>query len=609
MSERSGARTLFAVVPLHEKAAINIRHRWRDIVPTTFPDYEHWLFCANSGTGIFGDTVTQGETIFATSHPVVHTSDAKKVDICGRAPIHEIMRTADRHPFSFISFDSRRKYFVAARDPLGQANLFYRVTPSYLFFSSDLGALLSDLRRPNLLDYNSAIHYLLYGRPQLGHTLAQGVVKLPAGHSVTYFYGGNVFLQRYYSPLSQSSQKVLSDKEKINLLSSLDRSINNVSKDEKQAILLSGGLDSSFIASTLSCKNKEIDLQAYTIEFASPYKDNETQFASLVAQANKIELNVVHMGTEDANRHLPHVLKMPEPVSAWAGLTHLHLIEKLATDRYSSFLSGLGADEVFGGYSRFLSFYRKLRFIEAKWSGEQSQDYFDALLQNPRQATENLFPGVPEFFSLRDFRKATRSIYSNWSPYLDTAAFYKECREIKPQSHIFELLIAHECQHRIPDLLFTSMESLGVQLGVVGRYPFLDEDVVRVACGLGATERFWLKGGRWQNKRLLKELAASRLPAEILDRKIGSYTTPISLWLADPKFREIFRGLLMEADLWKTGLISKAWRQQVDTLLFGKAVSANPNNLQPALEQAWAMVTLASWYAQWVRPAASSDTR
>ncbi len=592
---------IFAVFSKTADAVTQLNKNWSDVIPSTFPSRGAWKYDSENGVGICGNVTNSSNFFFATSTEKTVPNDKQDFWLGSHlSPSSLYSVQSDSQPFAILYWDFKQRYFFAARDPLGQSEMFCRETPLHLFFCSDLSLLLNDTHHPTTLNYEAAVHYLMFGRPTLGHSLAKSVTKLPAGQCLESYGEGIMSRRRYFTPMRSDSKKVLSNTDKEKLITLLDAVISKSTCPENQALLLSGGMDSSYIAYSIAQQFPTEGIDAYTVEFEYPYQENETKYASYVAQETGIKLNVVNMGAHDATNSLSQILKVAQPTSAWASLTHFHLLKKMSADGHSTFVSGLGADEVFGGYSRFLHFYRKLRYKEALWTEGVDSDYFNSILLNPRQATENLFPGVPEFFSQRDFRKASRAPFKQWSHYLTTAQFYKDCRELKPDSHLFELMVAHECQHRIPDLLFTSFECVGRDLGVIGRYPFLDKNIVEIACGLGAVERFWLNGKIWKNKRLLREVASYKLPRAILERSIGSYTTPITLWFMSKQFKEEFRSYLMEGKLWQTGIISDAWRLEVDTILFTESGRDTPKSKQSAVEQAWIMVTLAAWYEEWI---------
>lgn len=592
---------VLAVVSRTAEAVNHLQNNWEQVVPRSFPPKHAWLSDFENGVALYGNVTRVNNSLLAMVAEGVQLDELstksvpQELSVLGGQALGRLSGS-----FALFHWDLERKVFLAARDALGQMEVFCCETPSYFFLSSDISLLLTASNQNTELNYEAAVHFLLFGLPPIGQSLARNIRKLPAGQYFESLGNGMLVRKRYYSPLSCDASRILSLDEKRSLVDGLDDSIRKAAGLHRQALLLSGGVDSSYLAYSMAKLLDVERLDAYSVEFEPPYQDNETHFARAVAENTGLSFKCIFMTAQDATQALEMVLKSPQPASAWASLTHVHLAKKMFQEGHRSFISGLGADEVFGGYSRFLHYYRRYRFYEDKFSDVAGLDSFDNLLMDPRLIKHNIFPGIPEFFSLQDFRKASRKPFKQWNPYIGLVQFYRECRELKSDAQLFEMMIAHECQHRIPDLLFASFESIGRAIGISGRYPFLEKDIVNIACGLGAVERFWLQNRRWKNKRLLKEVASARIPEAILNRPIGSYTTPITLWLQNKQFAEIFRPLIMEGRLWETGLISKAWREDVDRKIFIDVDATKERSLQSAVNQAWVMATLAAWYENWV---------
>lgn len=574
-----------------------MRTNWSSVVPSLFPSKEHWSNVGSSGVVAIGYTQCIAKSQFAAAN--------SKMDAA--APLGPEINTTlqrlasisiDYYPLAFV--DDLTSSVTVARDPLGQKEVYYLETRDFLYVTSSLQLLLGSANVSLEIDMFSASCYLLSGQPAPGATLANEIKKLPAGHTLEISRGRVAFRRRYFTPLTLHNKAVYSDFEKEHLVQELDRAVHRASSMDRNALLISGGIDSSYIASSLQYQLLSDRTRGYTVHFSEPFKGNETQYAKFASEHFGIDLKTVPFGPKDAYRCFEKVLGLAEPASAWASLTHLHLSEVMQDDGYCNFISGLGADEIFGGYSRFLAFYKKQRIGEEAWRKQSDLDYIESTLPSPTASEKVLFSGVPEFFSLRDFKRSSSLPFKEWSHYLHTASFYKECKELKKDSHFLELMTAHECQFRIPDLLFTSFETMTRNMGITGSYPFLDPPIVELGCALSASEKFYLKNNRWKNKKLLKEIASNRLPDEIINRPIGSYTTPINIWLTEPQFSTRYRELLMESNFWEVGLVSREKRAQIDRVLFAKSREVTSKTVDKATYQSWVLVTLSSWWETWI---------
>lgn len=586
----------------------------QEVLPQTFPPASPLWFCVDSvGLAMHAPAVNQclgGEmaslalvgTTYGADQMTRHSADAdvgalRDFQRYGSGALEKL--TGE---FAVAFWDGNRQQLILARDHFGQRDLFVREDKDFYIFCSELAPLLSDPFFDCQLDFESAVHYLTFGLPVPGRTLARRVTRVPAAHFLTWRADGALMAQRYYTPIRHDAQKVLDQQGRLHIAATLDRAIERRIAPGRQAILLSGGVDSSYIAMTAAMRAGGDCFDAYTIEFSAPFRHNESEFARIVAQKSGMRHYAVELPTSQALASLETVLEQAEPCSAWASITHHHLVSQIRADGHGHLLSGLGADEVFGGYWKYFQAYARLRRHDASWPNSEQVDSIDGLMWLPTLARSRLFAGIPRFFTDKALRGGLSPFYRNWNHTAHPVSFYRECRSHKNDAHLFELMVAHECQHRIPDLLFASFETIGRSLGMRAAYPFLAPDVAALACGLGASERFWRHDNRWRNKKALREIAATRVPPVIMQRPLYSYTAPILMWMGDPQFASVIMARLQNSRLWETGLVTSEWLKTIMHEVNAQIQNPKLSKLKfTYVEQMWVLITLAGWYDQWVK--------
>jgi hypothetical protein len=180
--------------------------------------------------------------------------------------------------------------------------------------------------------------------------------------------------------------------------------------------------------------------------------------------------------------------------------------------------------------------------------------------------------------------------------------FYREQRRIKRGAHWFEMAVAHECEHRIPDLLFANFEPIARAASLRCSYPFLDLPLLPLVCGLGPSSRFEQASARsWRNKVALREIAADVLPAEIMQRPLTSYTAPIALWMTSPAIARPLLARLRRSKFWKLGLVRRTYLPSLEAAV--QRALAGDKRGGPALllcQRLWALITLTAWYDRYV---------
>ena len=382
-------------------------------------------------------------------------------------------------------------------------------------------------------------------------------------------------------------------------------------RSEASGVFLSGGVDSTYLSATVVALGAP-PRHAFTASFDPLYGMNETQYAAAVAEWIGLDHQVVPLDGEQAVELLETVvLAAAEPTAAWACLTHVQILARARTLGIEGLLSGLGADEIFGGYDHFRGFQARFLRHARRHPAPPGIDDFEALLLPESQASRRvLYPGIARFFDDTALRQGLEEPFRDWRYASHLRSFYRECRRLKPEAQFMEMMVAHECQHRIPDMLFGHFETLSRQMGVEVRYPFLDPDVVRGVVGLAVESRYRTPAGRFSLrlrdlqpgfKHAMLQLAADRVPAEIVHRPRKSFTAPFGGWLSEPAFAGPVIGALRRSRLWDRGLVKPEWLSHVL-----ERVGPYPS---PALFQLWVLVALAGWYDRYVDPPDLFQTR
>jgi asparagine synthase (glutamine-hydrolysing) len=618
----ASAATLFAVVAKTERGRARIAARLRSLVPETFPRRSPaWWIEPEAGVAIHaplsgreaalshtGRSACALALVGSSLHNGQRFTWPELSPSTGQLRHTRAIVTAMRRDpaaaaaswhgdCAFAFWDGPTRRLSLARDSLGQRGLFVREDADVHFICSELAPLMADPGYACQLDVASAFHYLLTGRSPSGRTLADGIARVPPAHLAVWQPGQPWLHHRFATPLREEAKKVADPELRAGISEALDHAIAKRLTAAPQALLLSGGVDSSYLAARGAALAGGRHFDAYTIEFAAPYRDNETAFARLVAEKFGLRHHVVPLDLNATRPLIEQVLQAEEPCAAWATVTHRHLLAHIGGDGHTELLSGLGSDEVFGGYSAFLRTYLRFRHYQKRWPVADHTDAFEALLWNRRDAAAYLFGSNARFLDQATISRAFGQPFRNWQDTSLLEEFYRDCRRLKRGAHWFEMAVAHECEHRIPDLLFVNFEPVARSLGLHTEYPFLDLEVVPLACGLGATERFQPNGKKWINKKLLREIAAVQLPEVIMKRPLASYSAPAALWLTTPAIARPMLAALRRSQFWKLGLVRREWLPRLEAALQHELASGK--GVQQAF-QVWALVTLTAWYDRWV---------
>src|SRR3984957_17099320 len=255
---------------------------------------------------------------------------------------------------------SAPKLFLA-RDHFGIKPLYYCERDGTLAFASEIKALLEVPGIEARMSMEALDQYLTFLWVPDPLTMFEGILKLPAGHYAIW-QGGEFKIQQYWDltfPSAEHSferkEADLADEFRERFCASVDRQMVS---DVPIGAFLSAGLDSSSIVAAMSRKQS---VRTYTITFPEKYRVGESTIDDpAVPQrlANKLGCEHHEIVVEpDVVDLLPNLTwHMDEPPADPAIIT-AYLVCREARKQATVLLSGVGGDELFGGYRKHVAHY------------------------------------------------------------------------------------------------------------------------------------------------------------------------------------------------------------------------------------------------------------
>lgn len=255
-----------------------------------------------------------------------------------------------RGMFAFVLWNTRKKQLFAARDRVGEKCLYYAQIQTGVVFSSELKAILKYYIEKPQLNAHAFAESIRYNYPiELQQTYIEQIKRLRAGEYALVDAGGlelHSYWNRYCLPKYNGS---LVD-AKTEILRLMRESVSQcLRSDVPVAVLLSGGIDSSAVATFAKETGREVHVisAGYKGNFGCDERSVAKQFAKgLGLVYHEVELNATDF------QHLfdEYTDYIDEPVCDVSSMSQWALYKKAKELGFTVLLGGLGGDELFYGY-------------------------------------------------------------------------------------------------------------------------------------------------------------------------------------------------------------------------------------------------------------------
>ena len=256
-----------------------------------------------------------------------------------------------RGMFALAIWDQAAGELWCARDRMGIKPFYFHSDENRFVFASEVRALLASGLVERRLNERGLAGFVRFGSLPEPLTLIEGVQSLPAGHWLRIRDGKIIEQHRYWSPnpIATVNQR---EAETINAVRQhLERAIaEHLLSDVPVASFLSGGIDSS-IVTALAAQASSLPIKTFTVGFRDAELD-ESEYALAVARRYRTDHQRVLLTDDEAVEMVSEAVAAMDLPSA-DGVNTYVVSSAVARNGIKVVLSGLGGDELFGGYRSF----------------------------------------------------------------------------------------------------------------------------------------------------------------------------------------------------------------------------------------------------------------
>jgi len=488
--------------------------------------------------------------------------------------------------FALAVWDRAERRLHLVRDRFGEKPLYYGWSNGSFLFASDLAALREYPGFDNPIDRDVLALYARYScvpapysifkhvyKLQPGCMLNMSLVNIPHPPGAALFAGavhGTLEVRRFWSitdvakrakadPLPCDTETV----DRVEAALSDAVRIQSVA-DVPLGAFLSGGIDSSTIVALMQAQSNR-KVNTFTIGFQEDGFD-EAAHARAVARHIGTEHTELYVSAQEARNVIPELRHVYSEPFADSSQIPTYLVSRMARRHVTVALSGDGADELFGGYTRYL-WGRRVWNVLARVPNTARRGFALGMQRLPAALWDRAGALIPALGISRLGDKAHKLGHRLRSAdHFD--AFYRGLMEtwpleipLVPESTILPTLfdwpadlpdgqtledrmMLWDALTYLPDDILHKVDRASMGASLEARAPFLDHRLAELALRLPRHAKIRGGSGKW----IIREIVRRHVPSSLIDRPKMGFGVPIGAWLRGP-LREWGEDLLSESRL------------------------------------------------------------
>ena len=509
--------------------------------------------------------------------------------------------------FALAIWDDHRRELFLARDRLGVKPLYYAQHDGTLVFASEVKALLPAIPRPRL-DETAVADFLTFLWVPDPNTMFAGVHVLEGGHCATFSRDGLRVRQYWdmsYAPDGRD-EEAWTGAVRDSVRDSIRRQMVS---DVPLGSFLSGGLDSSAIVAEMTAAAGRIS--TYTVGLSAHDLEHEivsddVRYSRVMAEQLDLDYHERILEADVVDLLPKLVWHMDEPVADPAAITTF-LICSAAREQLTVILSGMGGDEIFAGYPRYLAarwgrmasvIPRPVRAGLSRAVRERMTMGAPGRLRGPRRNLMKFARGLDEgpeerylthssYYRADELDRVLRPDLRPSATGRDPYARHRACFERVAGEHWLNQLLYVDMKTFLPCLNLTYTDKMSMAASTEVRVPLLDNELVELSGRIPPD----LKLRGLKRKYVFKRSQEGILPHDVIWRPKAGFTAPLRSWLVGD-LRPMVEDVLSPESVRARGLFDPA---EVERLLRTNASGEEDNALR-----IWSLLTLELWQQRFV---------
>lgn len=493
--------------------------------------------------------------------------------------------------FAIAIHDARNNSLHLIRDRMGKKPLWIsHLSDGTLYFASEVRALM--LARPDrTLRTEMVAEVMQYGYINAPNSSFNEISQLPPASALTW-REGKTSTTKYWKPDFDTKVRIPYEEALEMTKKLIEESVSRRLVSERPiGSFLSGGYDSTVVTAYMAKLMSE-KVQTYSIGFHNAHF-NEAHHAKQVANYLGTNHHEEILSPDPALvvEKIAHVLDQP---FADSSIVPTYLLAKFARENLIVALSGDGGDEVFGGYDRYLAtpvmqkldLFLALARFGLTFAGKHSYGNNRKINRVGSQLTSkpSLAARYSSILSLTQPQELTTLLTPNFQTNTTGIAFLNQFT--KGDISSFDRMIRSDFDAYLPGDLLVKADMATMANSLELRSPMLDVNIVE--WGVSLPRKYKIKG--FETKHILKDVARSLVPANLIDRPKMGFGIPRAEWLRTGMRELVFETLTDTTARQRGWLNTSAVNKVIEIHMAGE----NKDNLL------WPMLMLELWARTWL---------
>jgi asparagine synthase (glutamine-hydrolysing) len=466
-----------------------------------------------------------------------------------------------------------------------------------LVFGSELKSLLEHPDVERTINPQALDAYFSLGYVPDPISIFANIEKLPPGHHLT-FTSGCLTVERYWDfnyNANGNGHKASDYLEELRAL--LDEAVKlRLVSDVPLGAFLSGGVDSSTVVA-LMARHMDQPVKTFSIGFNEDSYD-ELKYARLTAEKFGTDHHEF-LVTPDICEVVDELAWHFDEPFADSSAIPTYVVSKLAREHVKVVLTGDGGDELFAGYSRYVTERNRSKFdlvpqvvkkavmdplSRTMPHGAWGRNYLQNVSLDPISRyldTVSVFTGLNKAsLYTADFSDQLRN-----SSHL--GSYFHELSRCVKSSAPLDSLLYIDSKTYLPGDILTKVDRMSMAVSLEARVPLLDHKLIEFVTRIPAS----MKLAGIETKHLFKQAIGDLVPAEIVNRSKQGFGVPIQQWI-NQQLRERIRDTLNDPRTLQRGYVT---RSHVALLL-----DEHERGRRDHAMALWSLLMLELWHRQYM---------